>query len=153
MLSPKNMKYRKPHRRRLWGNSSCGTAVSFGDYGFRSIELSWLNSRQIESRRRVLIRYVRRRGTIWIRVFPDKAMTARPIETRIGAGKGRLRYYATEIYPGTIIFEICRISEFRIIQAMRVVISKLPIRIQITIKLITSDLFYDSRTNIYIRSR
>jgi large subunit ribosomal protein L16 len=80
-------------------------------------------------------------------------MTARPIETRMGAGKGRLRYYATEIYPGTIIFEVCGISESRVIQAMRVVASKLPIKIQIAIKLITSDLFYDSRTNIYMRNR
>jgi large subunit ribosomal protein L16 len=98
------------------------------------MELSWLTSRQVESRRRVLIRYVRRSGKIWIRVFPDKAVTARPIETRIGAGKGRLDYYVAEIYPGTIIFEVCGISKLTTMQAIRVVASKLPVKIQIASK-------------------
>lgn len=153
MLGPKNIKYRKPHRGRLTGNSCCGTVVSFGDYGFRSEDSSWMNSRQIESRRRVLTRYTRRSGKIWIRVFPDKAITARPRETRIGAGKGSLRYYTAVVYPGIIIFEICGISKSIAIQAIRVVASKLPVKIQIATKLLTLDLFYDSCTNIYIRSR
>jgi len=131
MLSPKSMKYRKPQRGRLSGKSNCGNLVSFGEYGFQSIDSSFITSRQIEARRRVLSRYVRRNGKLWIRVFPDKAVTARASETRIGSGKGRVRYYASAIYPGKIIFEFWGISGTRARQVTRVCGSKFPFSIQL----------------------
>ena len=134
MLSPKSMKYRKPYHRHFKRDSCCGTEILFGDYRFQSLEVSWINSQQIESSRRTLSRYIRRVGKIWIRVFPDKVITRRPTETRMGTGKGRLKYYTTEMYPRTIIFEIYRISKIMVIQAIRVIVSKLPVKIQIIMK-------------------
>jgi large subunit ribosomal protein L16 len=110
MLSPKRTKYRKPHRGNLKGKSLCGNVVSFGDYGLQSIQSAWITSRQIESGRRVLVRYIRRGGKLWIRIFPDKIITKRPRETRIGSGKGRIRYWVAVVSQGTIIFELNGIS-------------------------------------------
>jgi large subunit ribosomal protein L16 len=124
MLRPKSIKYRKPHRGRLTGNASCGTTVVFGHYGIRSVQPSWITSRQIESGRRVLIRYVRRTGKLWIRIFPDKPITARPAETRIGSGKGTCAYWVAVVRPGIIIFEFTGITKRIGIQATKVVGSK-----------------------------
>jgi large subunit ribosomal protein L16 len=137
MLSPKRTKYRKPHRGNLGGKSFCGNLVSFGDYGIQSIQSAWITSRQIESGRRVLVRYIRRGGKLWIRIFPDKIITKRPQETRIGSGKGRLRYWVAVVYQGTIIFELTGISRNTARQAIRIAASKLPVKT----KFITKFLF------------
>jgi large subunit ribosomal protein L16 len=134
MLSPKRTKYRKPHRGRLSGRSYCGNLVSFGDFGIQAIQRAWITSRQIESRRRVLARYVRRGGKLWIRIFPDKRIIRRPAETRIGSGKGRPEYWVATIYPGTIIFELQGIPENIIRQTTRLVGSKLPVKVHLIIK-------------------
>lgn len=130
MLSPKRVKYRKPHRGRLRGRAYCGTLVSLGDFGIQAISLAWITARQIESSRRVLSRCTRRTGKLWIRIFPDKHITRRPEETRIGSGKGRPEYWVAVVYPGTILFEVQGISEMIARQATRLVGSKLPTKVQ-----------------------
>jgi large subunit ribosomal protein L16 len=134
MLRPKRVLYRKPHRGNLNGRASRGNSLSFGTYGIQSTQPSRLSSRQIEASRRVLTRYVRRVGKLWIRVFPDKAITTRPSDTRIGSGKGNPDYWVAIIYPGTIIFEIYGISESLARQATLVSASKLPFKVQFIIK-------------------
>jgi large subunit ribosomal protein L16 len=134
MLSPKRVKYRKPHRGRLSGRSYRGNLVSFGDFGIQAVQRSWLTSRQLEASRRVLTRYTRRGGKLWIRIFPDKRITRRPAETRMGSGKGRLDYWVALVYPGMIIFELRGVSETIVRQATRLVGSKLPIKVQFVIK-------------------
>jgi len=134
MLSPKRVKYRKPHRGRLSGRSYRRNLISFGDFGIQSVQRAWLTSRQIESSRRVLTRYTRRGGKLWIRIFPDKRITRRPRETRIGSGKGRLEYWVALVYPGTIIFELRGISENVARQVTRLVGYKLPVKVQFITK-------------------
>jgi len=134
MLSPKQVKFRKPHRGRLKGKAFLGATVVFGEYGLQSILATWINSRQIESGRRVLTRYVRRNGKLWIRIFPDKAITRRPDEARIGSGKGNLEYWVAVVKPGTIIFELSGISEVIARQAIRIASSKLPTKAKFVIK-------------------
>ena len=124
------MKYRKPHQSYLRGFTSSRSFVSFGDYGIQSIQLIWLTSQQMEASRRVLTRYVRRTGKLWIRIFPDKIITRRPVETRIGSGKGRLEYWVATIRPGKILFELSGISEIVARQAIHIVGSKLPAKVQ-----------------------
>jgi len=134
MLSPKRTKYRKPHRGRLSGRSYRGNLVSFGDFGIQSVQRAWLTSRQIEASRRVLTRYTRRGGKLWIRIFSDKRITRRPAETRIGSGKGSLEYWVALVYPGIMIFELRGVSRSIVRQATRLVGSKLPIKVQFVIK-------------------
>lgn len=134
MLSPKNMKYRKPHQCYLRGFTSSGSLMSFGNYGIQSIQITWLTSQQVESSRRVLTRYVRRNGKLWIRIFPDKIITRRSAETRIGSSKGSLQYWVVLIQPGKILFELSRISEIVARQAIQIIASKLPSKVQFVIK-------------------
>ena len=108
--------------------------VSFGDYGLRSIKSVWFTSRQIEAGRRSLIRYVRRGGKLWIRIFPDKVVTIRPVETRIGSGKGILGYWMAIVHRGIILFELRGVSENIARQAVRITASKLPTEVQFVIK-------------------
>jgi large subunit ribosomal protein L16 len=108
--------------------------VSFGDFGIQSVQRAWLTSNQIEAGRRVLTRYTRRGGKLWIRVFPDKRITRRPAETRMGSGKGSLDYWVAVIYPGIIIFELRGVPESTVRQATRLVRSKLPVKVQFVIK-------------------
>ena len=130
LLSPKRTKFRKPHRGRLTGRTFRGHVVSFGEYGLQALQPAWLTSRQIEASRRVLTRYVRRGGKLWIRVFPDKNITKRPAETRIGSGKGNPEYWVAVVYPGTMLFELHGISELLARQAFRIAASKLPTKVQ-----------------------
>ena len=130
MLAPKNIKYRIPHQSRLNGNASSGTLVSFGTYGIQSIQQVWFTSRQIETSRRILIRYVRRNGKLWIRIFPDKIITRRPAETRIGSCKGRLNYWVAIICSGQMLFEFSGISKQVARQATRIVSSKLQFKVR-----------------------
>jgi large subunit ribosomal protein L16 len=114
----------------LDGQAIRGNLVSFGDYGIQSKQPAWITSRQIESGRRVLTRYVRRTGKLWIRIFPDKVITKRPAETRIGSGKGAPEYWVAVVYVGTILFELCGISESTARQAIKITASKIPVKVQ-----------------------
>ena len=128
MLSPKRTKFRKQQRGRMKGLANRGNQINFGDFALQATEPSWITSRQIEAARRAMTRYIRRGGKIWIRVFPDKPVTMRPAETRMGSGKGSPEYWVAVVKPGRIMFEIAGISEPVAKEAMRLAAQKLPIK-------------------------
>lgn len=128
MLSPKKTKFRKHHRQRMRGKATKGNYIAFGEYALQAAEPVWLTSRQIEATRRTITRSVKRGGKLWIRVFPDKAVTARAAETRMGSGKGSPEYWVAVIKPGHILFEIAGVSERAAKQAMKLASYKLPIK-------------------------
>ena len=128
MLMPKRVKYRKHHRGRMKGMARRGNKVSFGEYGLQALEPCWMTSRQIEAARRAIVRHVRRSGKLWIRVFPDKPVTKRPAETRMGKGKGDVDHWVAVVKPGRMIFEISGVSEESARSAMRLASHKLPIQ-------------------------
>ncbi|NJL85644.1 MAG: 50S ribosomal protein L16 [Leptolyngbyaceae cyanobacterium SM1_1_3] len=128
MLSPRRTKFRKQHRGRMRGMAQRGSELNFGDFALQAIEPSWLTSRQIEAGRRAMTRYIRRGGKIWIRVFPDKPVTMRPAETRMGSGKGNPEFWVAVIKPGRIIFEIAGVPEETAREAMRLASFKLPFK-------------------------
>lgn len=128
MLSPKKTKFRKHHRERLRGKACKGNYIAFGQYGIQAIEPTWLTSRQIEATRRTITRSVKRGGKLWIRIFPDKSVTARAAETRMGSGKGNPEYWVAVIKPGHILFEISGVSEKDAKRAMKLASYKLPIK-------------------------
>nr|QVY58401.1 50S ribosomal protein L16 [Kappaphycus striatus] len=128
MLSPKKTKFRKQHRGRMTGRASKGNKITFGEYGLQTLECGWLTSRQIEATRRTITRYVKRGGKLWIRIFPDKPVTARPAETRMGSGKGTPEYWVAVIKPGHILFEISGVSLQSAKQAMKLASYKLPVQ-------------------------
>lgn len=130
MLMPKRVKYRKQHRGRRRGLASRGNHVHFGDFGLQALGPAWLNSRQIEAARRAIVRYLRRGGKLWIRVFPDHPVTKRAAETRMGGGKGAVEYWAAVVRPGLVLFEIAGVSEEEAREAMRLASNKLPIPTQ-----------------------
>ncbi|NWJ95953.1 MAG: 50S ribosomal protein L16 [Chloroflexi bacterium] len=128
MLMPKRVKHRKVHRGSMRGRASRGNFIAFGDYGIQALEPGWVDSRQIEAARRAITRYVRRGGQIWIRIFPDKSVTAKPAETRMGSGKGAPDHWVAVVKPDRILFEIGGVREDVAIEAMRLAGHKLPIR-------------------------
>ncbi len=128
MLSPRRTKFRKQHRGRMKGNAHRGNQINFGDFALQAIEPCWITSRQIEAARRAITRYVRRGGKIWIRIFPDKPVTMRPAETRMGSGKGNPEFWVAVVKPGRIMFEIAGIPEATAREAMRLAAQKLPIK-------------------------
>jgi large subunit ribosomal protein L16 len=130
MLQPKRTKYRKQMRGRMKGQASRGTEVAFGDYGLQALEPAWVTSRQIEASRRAIVRYVRRRGKYWIRIFPDKPVTAKPAETRMGKGKGSVDHWVAVVKPGRILFELGGVAEDAAREAMRLASHKLPMKCQ-----------------------
>jgi large subunit ribosomal protein L16 len=130
MLQPKRSKYRKQFRGRMKGKAARGTEVSFGDYGLQAIEPAWVTSRQIEAARRAIVRHVRRRGKYWIRIFPDKSVTAKPAETRMGKGKGTVDHYVAVVKPGRVMFELGGVTEELAREAMRLAAHKLPVKSQ-----------------------
>lgn len=130
MLMPKRVKYRKQMRGRMKGKASRGSEISFGEYGLQALEPCWMTSRQIEAARRAIVRYVRRGGKVWIRVFPDKPVTAKPAETRMGSGKGAVDHWVAVIKPGRVLFEITGVPEEDAKEAMRLASHKLPIKTQ-----------------------
>lgn len=134
MLMPKRTKFRKSHRGRMKGIETRGNRVDFGDFGLQALEPVWLTSRQIEAARRAMTRYTRRGGKIYIRVFPDKPVTAKPAETRMGSGKGAPEYWVAVIKPGRIIFEIKGIPEETAKEAIRLAAAKLPIKTKFVTK-------------------
>ncbi|MDD3824848.1 MAG: 50S ribosomal protein L16 [Anaerolineaceae bacterium] len=128
MLTPKRTKYRKMHRGRMRGQAGRGNTLSFGDYGLQALEPCWMTSRQIEAARRAIVRYVRRGGKLWIRIFPDKPVTTKPAETRMGGGKGAVDHFVAVIKPGRMLFEISGVQEDSAREAMRLAAHKLPIK-------------------------
>lgn len=128
MLSPKRTKFRKQQRGRLKGKASRGNKISFGDYALQALEPVLLTSRQIEATRRTITRYTRRGGKLWITVFPDKPITARAAESRMGSGKGALDYWVARVKPGTILFEISGVPFLTAKNAMKTASYKLPIK-------------------------
>ena len=127
MLQPKRVKYRKVHRGRLKGKAHRGNNVAFGDFGLRAEESAWVTARQIEATRRVLVRYFRRGGKLWTRVFPDKPVTKKPAETRMGGGKGAPEHWVAVVKRGRIIFELGGINEDTAREAIHLASYKLPI--------------------------
>jgi len=121
------VKYRKVHRGRLKGKAHRGITVSFGEFGLRAEGAAWITARQIEAARRVLVRYLRRGGQLWIRIFPDKAVTKKPAETRMGGGKGPQDHWVAVVKPGRIMFELSGIKEEEGREAVRLASHKLPI--------------------------
>ncbi|MBE9470656.1 MAG: 50S ribosomal protein L16 [Chloroflexi bacterium] len=130
MLMPKRVKYRKQMRGRMKGKATRGTEVTFGEYGLQALEPAWVTARQIEAARRAIVRHVRRRGKYWIRIFPDKPVTAKPAETRMGKGKGAVDHWVAVVKPGRIMFELSGVSEEMAREAMRLAAHKLPIKCQ-----------------------
>jgi large subunit ribosomal protein L16 len=130
MLQPKRAKYRKQFRGRMKGKATRGTTVAFGDFGLQALEPAWVTARQIEAARRAIVRFVRRRGKYWIRIFPDKPVPAKPAETRMGKGKGAVDHYVAVVKPGRIMFELSGVSEEMAREAMRLAAHKLPIKCQ-----------------------
>jgi large subunit ribosomal protein L16 len=128
MLFPKRVKYRKQMRGRMKGRAGRGTEVTFGDFGLKAMEPGWVTARQIEAARRTLVRYMRRRGKVWIRVFPDKPVTKKPAETRMGKGKGSVDHWVAVVRPGRILFEISGVDEDGAREAMRLAAHKLSIK-------------------------
>ena len=138
MLSPKRTKFRKHHRGRMRGKAIRGNTLVFGDFGLQTLESSWITSRQIEAARRAMTRQVRRGGKIWIRLFPDKPVTMRPAETRMGSGKGAVEYWVAVVHPGKILYEIKGISETIARQALRIAAYKMPIKTKFLTKILTA---------------
>lgn len=127
MLSPKRVKYRKRQKGRVSGLAGRGHTIEFGDFGLKSLEPHWITSRQIESARIALNRYMKREGKVWIRIFPDKPVTKKPAEVRMGKGKGSPEYWVATIRPGTIMFEVDGVPEHVAREAMRLAAQKLPV--------------------------
>ncbi|NEQ20361.1 MAG: 50S ribosomal protein L16 [Microcoleus sp. SIO2G3] len=128
MLSPRRTKFRKQQRGRMSGVATRGSTLNFGDFALQATEPSWITARQIEAGRRAMTRYIRRGGKIWIRVFPDKPVTQRAAETRMGSGKGSPEFWVAVVKPGRILYEIAGVSEEIAREAMRLAANKLPIK-------------------------
>lgn len=127
MLVPKRVKFRKQQRGRRSGVAIRGSSLAFGEYGLKALEAAWITNRQIEAARRAMTRYVKRGGKVWIRVFPDKPITSKPAETRMGKGKGAPEGWVAVVKPGRILYEMEGISETEAKEAMRLAAMKLPI--------------------------
>ena len=128
MLLPKRVKYRRVHRGRMTGKATRGNFVSNGEYGIQALEPAWITSNQIEAARVAMTRYCKRFGKVWIKIFPDKPVTAKPAETRMGSGKGAPEYWVAVVKPGRVMFEIAGVPEETAREAMRLAMHKLPIK-------------------------
>ena len=131
MLLPKRVKYRRVHRGRLKGKASRGNFVSYGEYGLQATEPAWITSNQIEAARIAMTRYTKRGGKVWIKIFPDKPVTEKPAETRMGSGKGNPEGWVAVVKPGRIMFEIAGVDDETAREALRLAINKLPIKCKI----------------------
>ncbi|MDX1689872.1 MAG: 50S ribosomal protein L16 [Acidimicrobiia bacterium] len=134
MLMPKRTKWRKPQRGRMRGAAKGGTRVSFGDYGLQAIEPGWITSRQIESARIAMTRSIKRGGKVWINIFPDKPVTQKPAETRMGSGKGNPEYWVAVVKPGRVMFEMSGVDEDLAREAMRLAAHKLPVKSKFVVR-------------------
>ena len=134
MLLPKRVKHRKQHRGRMTGVATRGNKVSYGEYGLATTEPAWITAAQIEAARIAMTRYVKRGGKVWIKIFPDKPVTAKPAETRMGSGKGTLEYWVAVVKPGRVLFEISGVAEETAKEALRLATHKLPCKCKIVSK-------------------
>lgn len=134
MLMPKRVKYRKKQRGRMKGNAQKGNYVAFGRYGLKALESGWITSRQIEAARIAMTRYIKRGGKVWIRLFPDKPVTQKPAETRMGKGKGAPEHWVAVVRPGRIMFEIEGVDEPTAKEAMRLASHKLPMKTKFVVR-------------------
>ena len=128
MLMPKRVKYRRQHRGRMKGFAHKGNELAYGEYGLQATEATWMTANQIEAARRAMTRYIKRGGNIWIKVFPDKPVSKKPAEVRMGSGKGAPEYWVAVIKPGKVLFEMSGVSEEVAREAMRLAAQKLPIK-------------------------
>ncbi len=131
MLMPKRVKWRKQMRGRMTGKALRGAEISFGEYGLQALEPGWITARQIEAARRTIVRGMKRRGKVWIRIFPAKPYTHRPPETRMGSGKGNVEYYVAPVKPGRIMFEVSGLAEDVAIEALRSAMYKFSIKTKV----------------------
>ena len=134
MLSPKRVKYRRVMRGRMTGKALRGNTVSHGDFGLQSLEPCWITANQIEAARIAMTRYIKRGGKVWIKIFPDKPVTEKPAETRMGSGKGSPEYWVAVVKPGRVMFEIGGVSEEVAREALRLAANKLPVKCKFVIK-------------------
>ena len=134
MLMPKRVKYRRVHRGRMKGKALRGNKVVYGDFGIQALEPGWITSNQIEAARIAMTRYIKRGGQVWIKIFPDKPVTEKPAETRMGSGKGSPEYWVAVVKPGRILFEVAGVSEEVARAAMSRAIHKLPIKCKFVVR-------------------
>ena len=134
MLMPKRVKYRRVHRGRMKGKAMRGNFVAYGEFGLQATEPCWITSNQIEAARIAMTRYTKRGGQVWIKIFPDKPVTAKPAETRMGSGKGALEYWVAVVKPGRVLFEIGGVDEATAKEALRLATHKLPLKCKIVSK-------------------
>ncbi len=134
MLLPKRVKYRRVHRGRMKGKATRGNTITYGDFGLVATEPSWITSNQIEAARIAMTRYIKRGGQVWIKIFPDKPVTEKPAETRMGSGKGSPEYWVAVVKPGRVMFEIGGVSEELAREAMRLAAHKLPIKCKFIVR-------------------
>ncbi len=139
MLMPKRIKFRRQHRGNMKGQATRGSSISFGEYGLKALEPSWLTNRQIESARVAITRHMKRAGKLWIRVFPDKPVTKKPAETRMGKGKGAPEGWVAVVKPGKVIFELEGVSEELAREAMKLASAKLPLKTRFVSRAIVED--------------
>lgn len=128
MLIPKRVKYRKVQRGRMKGKATRGNTIAYGEFGLVATEPAWITNNQIEAARTAMTRYLKRGGRVWIKIFPDKPVTQKPAETRMGSGKGSVEYWVAVVKPGRVLFEIADVSEEQAREAMRLAMHKLPIK-------------------------
>lgn len=134
MLQPKKTKFRKQQKGRMKGNSYRGTTIAFGSFAIKSLETEWITGRQIEAARQAVTRYMKREGNIWIRIFPDKPVTKKPAEVRMGKGKGEPELFVARVQPGRILFEADGVSEVIAREAMRLAAQKLPVKTKFIVR-------------------
>ena len=134
MLLPKRVKYRRVHRGRMKGKALRGSTITYGDFGLQATEPAWITSNQIEAARIAMTRYIKRGGQVWIKIFPDKPITQKPAETRMGSGKGSPEYWVAVVKPGRIMFEIGGVPEELAREAMRLAMHKLPIKCKFVVR-------------------
>ncbi len=134
MLMPKRVKFRRVQRGRMKGKATRGNTISYGQFGLQALEPAWITANQIEAARIAMTRYIKRGGKVWIKVFPDKPITEKPAETRMGKGKGSPEYWVAVVKPGRIMFEIDGVSEELAREAMRLAMHKLPIKCKFVVK-------------------
>ncbi len=134
MLVPKRVKHRRVHRGRLKGFAKGGSEIAYGEFGLQAMEPAWITNRQIEAARIAMTRYIKRGGKVWIKIFPDKPITAKPAETRMGSGKGSPEYWVAVVKPGRVMFELAGVPEETAREAMRLAAHKLPIKTKFIVK-------------------
>lgn len=134
MLLPKRVKYRRVHRGRLKGKAMRGNTVTYGDFGLQATEPCWITSNQIEAARIAMTRYTKRGGKVWIKIFPDKPVTEKPAETRMGSGKGSPEYWVAVVKPGRVLFELADVDEATAREALRLAMHKLPIKCKFAVR-------------------